>query len=121
MHQSEIFDSFNNNANFNELDWINELDNDVPLSSIPIKYRSYTVCLQAVMLDGENFEFVPLKHQTVELCNIAIENDSYAFTKIDASRFTMTEMIQFYKLAYNRDRDVVNVIPQKYLQYLFLQ
>lgn len=48
------------------------------IHSVPEKYRTYGICLQAVRSNGTMLKYVPEKYKTYEICSLAVQFNGHA-------------------------------------------
>jgi hypothetical protein len=62
--------------------WLDKVRQDVDrcgysLQRVPIKYKTYEICLEAIKSNGSALRFVPEEHKKYELCLEAMKNRGY--------------------------------------------
>lgn len=57
------------------------------LGAMPIKYKTYEICLIAVMSDGLLLKYVPLELRDYDMCNAAIQS------RIDTLKYVPVNLI----------------------------
>jgi hypothetical protein len=81
------------------------------LQHVPLRFRAYGVCFNAVQQCANAFKYVPNEHKTFGLCSLAITKYYHNLERIHESNLTLEEKRKLYIMAVKINVGAIVYIP----------